>query len=51
LFWAAVIIVLLCAADRAYMQGRNTELAMSAFRSVAAAINRQADNLLRHVRG
>jgi hypothetical protein len=51
LFLAVVIIILLCAGDQAYMRGRNTELAMSALRSVAASINRQTDNLLRHLRG
>jgi hypothetical protein len=51
LFLAAVIIIVLCAADRAYMGGQNAALAMSAIRSVAATINRQADDLLRHVRG
>jgi hypothetical protein len=50
-FLAFAIIALLCAADRAYMGGQNAALAMSAIRSVAATINRQADDLLRHVRG
>jgi hypothetical protein len=50
-FLAFVIIALLCAADRAYMHGRNAELGMSVLRSGAAAVNREAANLLRQVRG
>ena len=48
--YAAVVIAVLVAADRAYMRGENTELALSVARSVAAAINRQVDDLLRYVR-
>jgi hypothetical protein len=38
LFVAALVIVVLCAADHAYMRGQNTALAMSAMRAVAATI-------------
>jgi len=49
-FGVALVVVLLCAADRAYMQGQNTALAMSAARSVAATVNRQLDNLLGYLK-
>jgi hypothetical protein len=49
-FWIALIIVLLSAADRAYMGGQNAAFAMSGLRSLAAAINRQTDDLLRYLR-
>jgi hypothetical protein len=49
-FYAALVIAVLAAADRAYMHGQNTELAMSGLRSVAATINRQVDDLMRHLR-
>jgi hypothetical protein len=48
---AFVAIALLCAADQAYMRGRNTELAMSTVRSAVATVSREAANLLRQVRG
>jgi hypothetical protein len=50
-FLAFAIVALLYSADQAYMRGQNTELAMSVLRSVAAAINREAVNLLRQVHG
>jgi hypothetical protein len=49
-FYAVVVVAVLVAADRAYMRGANTELALSAMRSVAATINRQVDDLLRYLR-
>jgi hypothetical protein len=49
-FYATAVIAVLIAADRAYMRGENTELALSVARSVAATINRQMDDLLRYVR-
>jgi hypothetical protein len=49
-FWAAVVIVVLMAADRAYMDGQNTALAISGLKSVAAFISRHVDDLLRPLR-
>jgi len=49
-FSAIVIIILLCAADRAYVGGANTRLVMSGVNSVAAAISRKADDLLVYLR-
>ena len=53
-FYAAVLIAVLVAADRAYMRGENTALMMSAARSVAGAIARtvsqQVDDLMKYLR-
>jgi hypothetical protein len=49
-FYAALLIIVLLAVDRAYMRGENTELVLSAVRSVAATINRGTDELLRYLR-
>lgn len=50
LFVIAFVIIMLCAADRAYMGGKNMSLAVSAARSVGATINRQMDDLLRYLK-
>jgi hypothetical protein len=50
LFLAAVIIILLCAADRAYMGGANMRLAMSGAKSIAAVFNRKADDVLAYLK-
>jgi hypothetical protein len=47
---AAVIIILLCAADKAYMGGANTRLVMSAANSAVAAINQKADDLFAYLK-
>jgi hypothetical protein len=53
-FYAAVLIAVLVAADRAYMRGENTALMMSAARSVSGAIARtvsqQVDDLMKYLR-
>jgi hypothetical protein len=50
LFWAALIIVLLVALDRAFMDGQNTEILLSLARRAAAVVNVWADDLLRSFR-
>jgi hypothetical protein len=50
LFLVAFVILILCAADRAYMDGKNMSLAVSAARSVGATVNRQLDDLLRYLK-
>jgi hypothetical protein len=50
LFVIAFVIIMLCAADRAYMDGKNMSLAISAAQSVGAAFNRQMDGLLRYLK-
>jgi hypothetical protein len=50
LFLAAVIIILLCAGDRAYMGGANTRLVISGMKSTAAVFNRKADDVLAFLR-
>jgi len=49
-FWIAFIVILLSAADRAFMDGQNAALVVSGARSLAATINRQVDDLLRYLR-
>jgi hypothetical protein len=49
-FWIALVIFVLSAADRAYMDGQNTAFVMSGMRSVATVVNRQVDDLLRYLR-
>jgi len=50
LFWAALIIALLVALDRAYMDGQNAEILLSLARRAVAAINVWANDLLRSLR-
>jgi hypothetical protein len=49
-FWAAVVILVLAAVDRAYMDGQNMAMAVSAMKSIAAFISRHVDDLLRYLR-
>jgi hypothetical protein len=49
-FWAAVIILVLIALDRAYMDGQNAALILSLAQRAAAAINQWADDLMRLIR-
>jgi len=49
-FWIAFIVIVLSAADRAFMDGQNTAFVMSGARSVAATVNRHVDDLLRYLR-
>jgi hypothetical protein len=49
-FAAAVIILVLIALDRAYMDGQNAALLMSLAQRAAAAINQWADDLMRLIR-
>jgi hypothetical protein len=49
-FWIVLIVIVLSAADRAYMDGQNAAFVVSGMRSLAAAFNRQFDDLLRYLR-
>ncbi len=49
-FWAVLIVIVLSAADRAYMDGQNTAFVVSGMRSLATTLNRQVEDLLRHLR-
>jgi hypothetical protein len=49
-FLAALIILVLIALDRAYMDGQNAALILSLARRAAAAINEWANDLVRLVR-
>jgi hypothetical protein len=49
-FLAIVIILALVALDRAYMDGQNAALIVSAARRVAAAISNWANDLTRSIR-
>jgi hypothetical protein len=49
-FAAAVIILVLIALDRAYMDGQNAASILSLAQRVAAAISQWADDLVRLVR-
>jgi len=49
-FRIVLIVLALSAADRAYMDGQNAAFLVSGMRSVAAAFNRQVDDLLRYLR-
>ena len=49
-FTATIIILVLIALDRAYMDGQNAALLMSLARRAAAAINQWADDLMRLIR-
>jgi hypothetical protein len=49
-FWAFVVIVVLMALDRAYMQGRNAEILLSAGQRGAATVNRWAHDLTNGMR-
>jgi hypothetical protein len=49
-FLAALIIVVLFAVDRAYMDGQNADQVMSLARWAGAVINRNVDDLLRPLR-
>jgi hypothetical protein len=48
--WVALVILLLCAIDRAYLDGQNTALLVSFARSAGMSINQQVDDLLRPLR-
>jgi hypothetical protein len=50
LFWIPLVIVLLFAVDRAYMDGQNADQVMSLARWVGAIINHNVDDLLRPLR-
>jgi hypothetical protein len=50
LFWAALIIVLLVALDRALMDGQNVEILLSLARRAARVINVWANDLLSSLR-
>ena len=45
-FTATIIILVLIALDRAYMDGQNAALLMSLARRVAATLNQWADDLV-----
>jgi hypothetical protein len=49
-FAAAVIILVLIALDRAYMDGQNATLLISLAQRAAATVNQWADDLMRLVR-
>jgi hypothetical protein len=49
-FWIVLIVLVLSAADRAYMDGQNAAFVVSGMRSLAAVFNRQVDDLLRYLR-
>jgi hypothetical protein len=49
-FLAIIIICALVALDRAYMDGQNSALIVSAARRAAASINNWADDLTRSIR-
>jgi hypothetical protein len=49
-FWAAMIILVLAAVDRAYMRGETTRFAVSVGRDIGAAVNRKADELLAYLK-
>jgi hypothetical protein len=50
LFWVSLVIVILFAIDRAYMDGQNAEQVMSLARSAGGYITRGVDDLLRPLR-
>ena len=47
---AIIIVFVLIALDRAYMDGQNAALLMSLARRAAAALNQWADDLMRLIR-
>jgi hypothetical protein len=49
-FWAVLVLVVLAAADRAYMRGENMRLIMSFAEEAGKAFNRAADDILSHLR-
>jgi len=49
-FWIALVIFVLSALDRAYMDGQNTAFVVSGMHALAATVNRQVDDLLRYLR-
>lgn len=49
-FWIVLVIVVLSAADRAYMDGQNMTFVVSGMRALAATFNRQVEDLLRYLR-
>jgi hypothetical protein len=49
-FWIILIILVLTAVDRAYMDGQNTAFVVSGARSLATSFNRQVDALFRYLR-
>jgi hypothetical protein len=49
-FAAVIVIFVLIALDRAYMDGQNAALLMSLAQRAAAAINQWADDLMRLIR-
>jgi hypothetical protein len=50
LFWIPLVIVVLFAVDRAYMDGQNADQVMSLARRAGAIINHNVDDLLRPLR-
>jgi hypothetical protein len=50
LFWIPLMVVLLFAVDRAYMDGQNADQVMSLARWAGAIINHNVDDLLRPLR-
>jgi hypothetical protein len=50
LFWIPLVIMLLFAIDRAYMDGQNADQVMSLARWAGAIINHNVDDLLRPLR-
>jgi hypothetical protein len=51
LFWIPLLIVVLLAVDRAYMDGQNADQVMSLARRGGAIISHNVDDLLRPLRG
>ena len=49
-FWIVVIIVVVSAVDRTYMDGQTAAYMISGARSLAATFNREVNYLLRHLR-
>jgi hypothetical protein len=49
-FWAALVIVILVALDRAYMDGQNAAFLLSLAHRGARIINDWADDLMRSLR-
>jgi hypothetical protein len=49
-FWIPLVIVVLFAVDRAYMDGQNADQVASLTRSAGALINQGVDDLLRPLR-
>jgi hypothetical protein len=49
-FWIFLIVIMLSAADRAYMDGQNMAFVVSGMRSLAVTFNRQVEDVLRYLR-